>query len=137
MIVLSAMRGGMLPLIPKLGNAVYGDYWSVSRFWLGDWRYSSTISDLSTRWWRVISLVDILIFNTSEHEESLGFWTLSIVRNSKYKKTERFGNWIRFRPQMKGMGTSTLLGPAERALQFCSQNMKFNNTDAMPAGSRY
>jgi hypothetical protein len=50
------MRGGMFPLIPKLGNTVYGDYWSVLRFWLGDWRYSSTISDLSTRWWRVISL---------------------------------------------------------------------------------
>jgi hypothetical protein len=29
--------------------------------------------------------------------ESLGFWTLSIVRNSKYKKTQRFGNRICFR----------------------------------------
>jgi hypothetical protein len=58
MIVLSVMRGGMLPLIPNLGNAVrvYGGSWSVSRFWLGDWRYSSTISDFSTRWCRVVGL---------------------------------------------------------------------------------
>jgi hypothetical protein len=34
------------------------------------------------------------------HSELLGFWTLSIVRNSKYLKTQRFGNWICFRPQM-------------------------------------
>jgi hypothetical protein len=34
--------------------------------------------------------------------ELLGFWTLSIVRNSIYKETRRFGNWICFRPQMRG-----------------------------------
>jgi hypothetical protein len=30
-------------------------------------------------------------------------WILSIVRNSKYKKTERFGNWMYFRPQVRGV----------------------------------
>jgi hypothetical protein len=33
--------------------------------------------------------------------ESLCFWTLSIVRNSKYKKAQRFGNWICFRSQVR------------------------------------
>jgi hypothetical protein len=38
--------------------------------------------------------------------ELLGFWTSSSVRNSKYKKknTQRFGNWVSFRPQMRGWG---------------------------------
>jgi hypothetical protein len=31
----------------------------------------------------------------------MDFWTLSIVRNSIYKKTQRFGNWICARPQVK------------------------------------
>jgi hypothetical protein len=48
------------------------------------------------------------------NSESLGFWTLSIVRNSKYKKTHRFIDWICFRPQVMGE-TPTLLGPLERA----------------------
>jgi hypothetical protein len=32
----------------------------------------------------------------------LGFWILSIVWNSTYSKTRRFGNWICFRPQSRG-----------------------------------
>jgi hypothetical protein len=34
---------------------------------------------------------------------------------SKYNKTQRFGNWICFRPQVRGLKTTTLLGPLERA----------------------
>jgi hypothetical protein len=36
------------------------------------------------------------------YSELLGFWALSIVRNSKYYKTQRFGNWICFCPQVRG-----------------------------------
>jgi hypothetical protein len=49
-----------------------------------------------------------------QHSESLGFWTLSIVQVSKYQKTQRFGNWICFHPQVKGE-TPTQMGPLERA----------------------
>jgi hypothetical protein len=35
-----------------------------------------------------------------EHSEVLGFWTLSAVWNSKYKKTQLVGHWISFRPQV-------------------------------------
>jgi hypothetical protein len=39
----------------------------------------------------------------------LGFWTLSIVQISTNKKTQRFGNWIYFRPQARvGWGAPTL-----------------------------
>jgi hypothetical protein len=34
--------------------------------------------------------------------ELLGFGTFSIVRYSREQKTRRFGNWICFRPQVKG-----------------------------------
>jgi hypothetical protein len=37
-----------------------------------------------------------------------------MVQNSKNCKTQSFGNWICFRPQMKGMKTPTLWGPLER-----------------------
>jgi hypothetical protein len=37
-----------------------------------------------------------------------GFWTLSIVRNSKYKKTQRFGNWFCSRPRVRERKTPTL-----------------------------
>jgi hypothetical protein len=47
--------------------------------------------------------------------ELLGFWAFSIVRNSREYKTRRFGNWICFRPQVKGEKTPTQLGPLERA----------------------
>jgi hypothetical protein len=42
----------------------------------------------------------------------MDFWTLSIVRNSKYYKTQRFGNLICFRPKVRE--TLTLLGSLER-----------------------
>jgi hypothetical protein len=43
------------------------------------------------------------------------FWTLSIVPNSKYKKTQRFENWFYFQVQVRGRGkAATLLGPLER-----------------------
>jgi hypothetical protein len=45
--------------------------------------------------------------------ELLGFWTLFIVQNSKYKKTQRLGNWICFCPQVSGEDTYS--GPLERA----------------------
>jgi hypothetical protein len=47
------------------------------------------------------------------HSLLLGFWTLSIVRNSINKKTQRFGNWICPRPQVRGAGAPTLLGTLE------------------------
>jgi hypothetical protein len=44
------------------------------------------------------------------YSDLLAFQTLSIVRYSKNKETQRFGNGICFRPQVKGE-TLTLLGP--------------------------
>jgi hypothetical protein len=50
----------------------------------------------------------------SDQSELLGFWTSPIVRYfKKHYRTQRFGNWICFRPQVKG-GTATLSGPLER-----------------------
>jgi hypothetical protein len=46
--------------------------------------------------------------------ELFGIWTLSIVRYSKNYRAQSFGNWIYFRPQVKGE-TPSLLGPLERA----------------------
>jgi hypothetical protein len=59
------------------------------------------------------------ILNVFKHSLLVGFWTLSIVRNSKYKKTQRFSNWI-FPSSgegggVGGEGTPTLLGLLERA----------------------
>jgi hypothetical protein len=48
--------------------------------------------------------------NNMKPSELLGFRTLPIVWYSKIQKTQRFGKWIRFRPQVKGE-TPTLLGP--------------------------
>jgi hypothetical protein len=42
------------------------------------------------------------------------FWTSSIVRYSRNYKTQHFGNWISFYPQV-GWETPTLLGFLERA----------------------
>jgi hypothetical protein len=42
-----------------------------------------------------------------------GSWTLSIVQNSKYKKTQRFGNLISFHPQVKG-GDIYPVGPLRK-----------------------
>jgi hypothetical protein len=35
--------------------------------------------------------------------ELLGFGTFPIIQNSKYYKTQCFGNWVCFRPQMRGV----------------------------------
>jgi hypothetical protein len=44
------------------------------------------------------------------------FFTLSIVRYYKeYQRTQRFGNWMCFLPQVKCSETPTLFGPSERA----------------------
>jgi hypothetical protein len=48
----------------------------------------------------------------------LNYWVSglpSIVWNSKHKETQRLGNWICFRPQVRGGETPTLLGPSDRA----------------------
>jgi hypothetical protein len=39
-----------------------------------------------------------------QHSELLGFWTLSVVRDSKYYQTH-FRNWICFHPQVSGEDT--------------------------------
>jgi hypothetical protein len=44
----------------------------------------------------------------------VGLRTLSIVRHSRNLKTQRLGNWICFRPQVRGGETPSLLGPLER-----------------------
>jgi hypothetical protein len=45
---------------------------------------------------------------------TLGFWTVSFDRNSKYRRKQRFGNWLF--PFSGEVGkTPTLLGPLERA----------------------
>jgi hypothetical protein len=49
----------------------------------------------------------------SVSSDLLGFWTVCIVRYSRNLRTQRFGNWICFRPQVK-MKTPTPLCPVER-----------------------
>jgi hypothetical protein len=44
--------------------------------------------------------------------ESQGLWYFPIVRNSKYQKTQRFGNWI-FPSSGERKETPTLLIPLE------------------------
>jgi hypothetical protein len=51
-----------------------------------------------------------MVYNT----ELLGFWTASIIRYSRKQKTRRFGNWIYFRPLVRGEAP-ILLGLLERA----------------------
>jgi hypothetical protein len=51
--------------------------------------------------WVAISLIKVIIWN----KELLGSWTLSIVWYSINQKTRRFGNWICFRPQVRGNDT--------------------------------
>jgi hypothetical protein len=49
--------------------------------------------------------------------DTQNYWVLdvSIVRHSKkHERSQRFGNWICFHPQVRGE-TPTLLGPLERA----------------------
>jgi hypothetical protein len=52
--------------------------------------------------------------NTSLLSELLGFWTLSIIQNSKYWKTQPFWKLDLFLSSGEGRETSTLLGPSER-----------------------
>jgi hypothetical protein len=48
-----------------------------------------------------------------------GFWILSIVRYfEEHYRTQRFGNWICFRPQVRGWETPTLLGPVIEVSSF-------------------
>jgi hypothetical protein len=51
------------------------------------------------------TLGDSTLQNNTKHSEVMGFWTLSIVRNSKYKRTQRFGKWICFHRHMRGRVT--------------------------------
>jgi hypothetical protein len=44
----------------------------------------------------------------------VGFWTVSIIRHSRKYKARRFGNWICFRPQVRGGEIPTLLSLLER-----------------------
>jgi hypothetical protein len=41
-------------------------------------------------------------YKNNGDKKLLGFWALPIVRNSTYWKAQRFGNWICFRPQVRG-----------------------------------
>jgi hypothetical protein len=59
------------------------------------------------------------MWRRTEHKEVyatelLGSWTLSIVRYSRNQKTQCFGSWILFRPQVKDDDTYSV-GPLERA----------------------
>jgi hypothetical protein len=51
-----------------------------------------------------------MVYNT----QLLGFWTFSIVRYSGEQKTRCFGNWISFRPQVKGEDTYSA-GPIRKS----------------------
>jgi hypothetical protein len=46
--------------------------------------------------------------------ELLGFWNFFHRPDSREYETRRFGNWICFRPQVKGEKIPTQLGPLER-----------------------
>jgi hypothetical protein len=64
--------------------------------------------------------------NGAEHSELLGFSILSIVRYSKNYRTQCFGNWICFLPQIRRK-TSTLLSSLEKAnLNYWSTNVSIN-----------
>jgi hypothetical protein len=45
---------------------------------------------------------DLNLYNWYKGSQLLGVWALSIVRYSKNWRTQRFGNWNCFRPQVKG-----------------------------------
>jgi hypothetical protein len=53
-----------------------------------------------------------MVYNTQIHRV-FGLRPLSSI--TKNYKSQRFGNWIRFRPQMREGDICTLLGPLERA----------------------
>jgi hypothetical protein len=50
----------------------------------------------------LLAVSSIMVINKTDESESLGFWTLSINRNFKYKRKQHFGNWICFCPQVSG-----------------------------------
>jgi hypothetical protein len=97
----SFVRSSVLLAVTEFTKMIYSGFWTVWEAFV-----------LS----RCRELLRI-IYNTSWtekiHSESLGFWTLSIVRNSKYQKTKRFGNWICYRPQVRG-GDTYLEGPLRK-----------------------
>jgi hypothetical protein len=43
------------------------------------------------------------------------YWVLGLVQRPVFYRTQRFGNWILFRAQVRGWETSSLLGPLGRA----------------------
>jgi hypothetical protein len=43
------------------------------------------------------------------------FGTFSIVRYSRKHKTRRFGNWICFRPEVKGVEDNYSFGPLRKS----------------------
>jgi hypothetical protein len=51
------------------------------------------------RFTNIKKLTDICLH--TQYSESLGVWTLSIVRYSKIYEHQYFGNWICFRPQVR------------------------------------
>jgi hypothetical protein len=73
------------------------------------------------------SRVDVWLLYTPWHIDLKGFWWwcmlyrihrifLDFFHRPVFQKTQRFGNWICFRPQEKvGEKTPTQLGPLERA----------------------
>jgi hypothetical protein len=53
-----------------------------------------------------------MVYNTQN------YWVFGLFPSSGIlgtRKTQRFGNWICFRPQVRGEETPTLLGPLDRA----------------------
>jgi hypothetical protein len=53
-----------------------------------------------------------------------GYWVFGLRPSSgilKNRRTQRFGNWICFRPQVRGQETPTQLGPLERASSDCGR----------------
>jgi hypothetical protein len=49
------------------------------------------------------------------HTELLFSWTFSIVWYSREQNTRRFGNWICFRPQVKGGEDTYSVGPLRKS----------------------
>jgi hypothetical protein len=82
------------------------------------------------------------ILNKNGHSESLGLWTLSIVRHSKKLKNIKFRKQDLFPSSSDEMETPTLLGYLERAnFNHCIQSKGPNRLDnSLPSpedGNRY
>jgi hypothetical protein len=63
-------------------------------------------------WWAMLLIVICYV----PYSESLGLLALSIAQNSKYNKTQRFGNSICFRLQVRGGGRNLLCWVHQREL---------------------